>query len=306
MSADKPTFKDEAGDLEAAHELPSSGYEQHPVLHVIAGTRTGTSIRVGDHAVVIGRAQHCAVWIEGAGISREHVRIAKDSVGIVTLTDLQSTNGTRVNRKKIDQCVLAPGDEVQLGSDTVLKFAYQEVADPDSHGGPVDDFAQRDPQTGLYNREHFLSKLEVALLRVLRERGSASIIKIAADELDSVRDDHGQRALDEVLRRLAKVITMGLRNGDLLCRWGEKKFVVLIRDGDLETATLTAERVRKAMDNYVIEWQDTRLHVTVSAGVASAEKDDLADVADLLGEVDEYVTRARQAGGNQVVAREVY
>ena len=280
---------------EQADDSPRS-----PVLLVVAGARAGLTIPVGDDPIVIGRAQHCAVWMDGSGISREHLRVARNSLGLVTITDLQSTNGTFVNRERIESQTLSPGDQVQLGPETVLKFEYQTPVEEQYHAEHYEQ-GIKDNLTGLYDRRHFLAKLREEMVHVLRERRPACVIKIGVDNVSAILEQHGYEAVEMVLRRMAKVLSMGLRNQDLLARWGEKKFAVLVHGGELEIATATAERLRKAVANYVMESGGQQLTVTISAGVAGVEKEDLADMQDLLTEVDEYLTRARTAGGNLVV-----
>ena len=62
----------------------------------------------------------------------------------------------------------------------------------------------------------------------------------------------------------------------------------------------TAERIRRAVGNYEIDWGGERLKATLSAGVAAATKGDLMDMLELLGEADEHLTKACDLGGNQV------
>ena len=69
----------------------------------------------------------------------------------------------------------------------------------------------------------------------------------------------------------------------------------------METASDTAERLRKAVSNYALEVEGQRCSLTISIGVAATQRDDLADMQDLLADVDESLTRARDEGGNQVV-----
>jgi len=158
VSADDSSFDDNKTDFIRAPTVRTSNDDRTPVLLVIAGNRAGLTVKIGDTALVVGRAQHCAVWMEGAGLSREHVRIAKDSLGTVTITDLQSTNGTLVNRQKVKSQALSPGDENQLGSDTTLKFEYQSEVEESFHQERYEQ-GLHDSLTGLYNRQHFLAKL---------------------------------------------------------------------------------------------------------------------------------------------------
>jgi pSer/pThr/pTyr-binding forkhead associated (FHA) protein len=48
-------------------------------------------------------------------VSRRHAEIAHSDGGEFVIRDVGSTNGTYVNRKRIDEVQLAPGDEVQIG-----------------------------------------------------------------------------------------------------------------------------------------------------------------------------------------------
>lgn len=287
-------------DFVSAEDPDGSLQTREPVLLVVSGARAGLTVNVTDAPIVIGRAQHCGVWMEGSGISREHARVARDSTGAVTVTDLQSTNGTFVNGERITARRLSAGDQIRIGPETMLKFEHQTATEQTFHEQRLEQGA-RDNLTGLYDRRHFLSKMRADMVRVLRARGSASVIKISVDGFNRMTTRFGHDAGEVVLRRLAKLLAMGLRERDLLARWGEKKFAILVHGGELETATLTAERLRKAVENYRIEWNRERVPVTISVGVAAMHKDDLADMQELLAEVDENLTRARAGGGNRVV-----
>jgi len=274
-----------------------------PVLSVLAGARARLTITIEDSPIVIGPAQHYGVWIEAPGISREHLRMFRNSIRMVTITDLMSTNGTFVNHEKVTGQALVPGDQVQLGPETVLKFEYQSLVENQYHDKHHEQ-AIRDNLTGLYDRRHFLAKLREEVLHVLRENRRASMIKLMVDDFTSLTSDLGHGAGRMVLRRLAKLLSMGTRNGDLLARWGEKKFAILIHGGELETAIATAERLRKAVANYVLDWDGKLAQITISVGVASSDTEELSDMEDLLAKVDEHLTQALNRGGNTVVAPE--
>jgi pSer/pThr/pTyr-binding forkhead associated (FHA) protein len=68
---------------------------------------------------VIGRRDDCDLRVPLLGVSRQHCQvIAKD--GKVTLKDLNSSNGTFVNDKRVNQQDLKPGDRVQVGPVTFV------------------------------------------------------------------------------------------------------------------------------------------------------------------------------------------
>jgi Protein of unknown function (DUF3662)/FHA domain len=67
----------------------------------------------GDH-VVIGRSRECDVMLADPNISRKHAELRRDGEGWVVF-DLGSTNGIKVNGRRVDQAPLQPGDRITLG-----------------------------------------------------------------------------------------------------------------------------------------------------------------------------------------------
>jgi hypothetical protein len=63
--------------------------------------------------VLVGRIRQCDVWIDSLPISRLHccLVLARDEVQVL---DLRSTNGTRINGRRIEVGVLRPGDELAI------------------------------------------------------------------------------------------------------------------------------------------------------------------------------------------------
>jgi hypothetical protein len=68
--------------------------------------------------ISIGRAPECELVLKDSRVSRHHARLtARD--GLLVLTDLGSTNGTRVNGHRVSEVVLGAGDRIMVG-ETVL------------------------------------------------------------------------------------------------------------------------------------------------------------------------------------------
>lgn len=77
------------------------------------------TVRLGSVAT-IGRLPECEVSIADPGASRRHAQI-REQAGVYTLTDLGSTNGTRLNGQTVQSRELADGDRITIGT-TVLEF----------------------------------------------------------------------------------------------------------------------------------------------------------------------------------------
>jgi hypothetical protein len=70
--------------------------------------------------VTIGRLPDCEIVLKDKGASRRHAQLRVDD-DVVTLTDLGSTNGTRLNGQQVQTRVLQDGDKITVGT-TVLEF----------------------------------------------------------------------------------------------------------------------------------------------------------------------------------------
>ena len=79
----------------------------------------GRRVQIGTEPLVIGRLPECGVVLADSNVSRRHAELRRAGDSVV-LTDLGSTNGTRVNGAPIRERVLVSGDEVSVGSTRLI------------------------------------------------------------------------------------------------------------------------------------------------------------------------------------------
>jgi len=92
------------------------------VLVLCDGDFAGSEYPLAADETLIGRNPTTDVTLLDEGASREHAIVAWDAAaGAYTIEDLQSTNGTRVNGKRIRAATLADGDLIQVGH-TCFRF----------------------------------------------------------------------------------------------------------------------------------------------------------------------------------------
>jgi pSer/pThr/pTyr-binding forkhead associated (FHA) protein len=96
-----------------------------PTLQVVGGEGNGTVYPLDRKTTVIGRGEDCDIVINHPMVSRHHARIVRVGPSYY-IHDLQSTNSTMVNGKRIDQHVLQPEDEIQIGV-TLLLFQQPQA-----------------------------------------------------------------------------------------------------------------------------------------------------------------------------------
>ena len=79
----------------------------------------GRRVQIGSEPLVIGRLPECGVVLADSNVSRRHAELRRSGDSVV-LTDLGSTNGTRVNGAPVRERVLVSGDEVSVGSTRLI------------------------------------------------------------------------------------------------------------------------------------------------------------------------------------------
>jgi hypothetical protein len=88
------------------------------VIEVREPNQPARTVPASGAAIRIGRAPDCELVLRDSRVSRRHARLAARG-GVLVLTDLGSTNGTRVNGHRVSEVVLGAGDRILLG-ETVL------------------------------------------------------------------------------------------------------------------------------------------------------------------------------------------
>jgi hypothetical protein len=89
------------------------------------GGREGETIPLMSDVLTIGRSPHSDLFLDDVTVSRHHARVLHDDRGFL-VEDLNSLNGTYVNRRRIERHRLFDGDEVQIGK---FKLAFLERND---------------------------------------------------------------------------------------------------------------------------------------------------------------------------------
>ena len=95
-------------------------------LRVIDGANRGEVFGEISVPVTIGREEGNSIQLNDERVSRFHLRIQKDHDDLV-LTDLESTNGSRVNNEEVQLRILRPGDVITIGRSTLLFGSRAEI-----------------------------------------------------------------------------------------------------------------------------------------------------------------------------------
>ncbi len=148
-----------------------------------------------------------------------------------------------------------------------------------------------DPLTNVANRRLMTKGLEKYFSLAKRYEKIFSIIMLDIDNFKKYNDTHGHSAGDKMLVRVARVLLDDIRNADVVARYGGEEFLVMLPEATLETALLTAERIRQKIAD--------ETGTTVSLGVASYDSR-MTKNEQLINKADEALYRAKKRGKNRV------
>lgn len=235
-------------------------------LVVIQGPELGRQFTLKTDAVVVGRADDCDLRLSASGISRRHCRIESNGRQL-WIEDLGSTNHTRINEVVVERQALTDGDRIRLGQ-TVLKFIGAD--NPEAAWlEKMHDEASLDPDTGLFNRHHFLAQLEAAVAgaNANPEESGGGVVYLNLDESAAIRDRVGMSGIDQLLGRIGRRLDEVLRTEDMAARLGEHSLVVLAPGLDAAALDKLAEALRRCISDRVFALGRQEVAASASLGI---------------------------------------
>jgi diguanylate cyclase (GGDEF)-like protein len=221
--------------------------------------------------------------------------------GAPVLSDMGSTNGTYINGKRVSRHNLQNGDKIQISSSTIIKFGLGDEGERLFH----DEFynmANMDAATGVYNKQFFLKRLEEEFAYAKRQGGNMSLVMCDIDFFKKVNDTHGHMAGDFVLQQVAAALKETVRSEDVLARYGGEEFIIILRQIDEEGAFLLGERIRARVAEKAMEFEGTKIPVTMSFGLASVEDTSIESAEALIAAADEFLYMSKEGGRNRVTS----
>lgn len=155
--------------------------------------------------------------------------------------------------------------------------------------------ARTDSLTGLANRHAAGEALQREMARFRRYATTVSVVLLDVDHFKEINDTHGHQVGDQVLVRLAALLTAGSRDSDIVGRWGGEEFVLICPETTVDGATRLAEHLRQAV---AADRVDGLPPLTVSLGVAEGQEGD--DDDSLLARADKALYEAKRTGRDRV------
>jgi len=162
--------------------------------------------------------------------------------------------------------------------------------------------ARTDAMTGLRNRGAFDEALDDEASRARRTGRTLSLLFVDVDHFKAYNDYYGHQAGDEVLRAVARCLSLCMRRAaDVAARYGGEEFVAVLPETDATGASTVAETVRAAI--YALNLEHVKSphgRITVSIGTVTARGGAECATESLVKRADAALYEAKSAGRNRV------
>lgn len=212
------------------------------------------------------------------------LRFGGQSFGCICIA---SEKIARLGRDRL-QTILAAVNHLSLALRNALLYREMRIK------------ADRDALTRLPNRQYFDERLLQEMKRHQRYGHTLSLLMMDLDHFKKINDTYGHQAGDMVLEDVGRILMSSLRNSDTPARYGGEEFVALLSNTTEEQAWILAERIRESIASQRFHCKGRFFRITVSIGVASLQPGVFSSSADLLGEADAALYRAKNRGRNAI------
>jgi len=158
-----------------------------------------------------------------------------------------------------------------------------------------------DEVTGVFNYRYLDLRLAEEAERTRRHGGLTALLYLDLDGFKQVNDQFGHQVGNVVLEQIATAMSQRVRSCDVFGRIGGDEFLAILPQTDRREAYILAERLREAVENYVLQIEDGYVidFVRVSIGVAAYPVNG-ETMDNVITAADNAVYESKDQGGNRV------
>lgn len=169
----------------------------------------------------------------------------------------------------------------------------------------INEVSTTDELTGLHNRKYLQERLDAEISRARRYKTPLSCLLFDIDFFKVVNDMYGYEWGDVLLKNFADKLKAMIRKEDVLTRYGDEEFIVILPNTSEDNAFLFAERFRRNIEKmeFIPAGEEERHPITVSGGISTYPC--LANVEEDANTVIRYAEHAlynaKKRGKNKIV-----
>ena len=152
-----------------------------------------------------------------------------------------------------------------------------------------------DKLTGLFDRQHFMELSQQLFIVAQRYQNDLSLILFDIDHFKQINDQFGQVMADTVTQCVARVARQHTRNADVLARYSDEEFILILPNTRIREALGVAENIRKAVSRCREIDDEGEVTATISVGIAEMLPDQ-DNLYQLIQRANQALYEAKAAG----------
>lgn len=149
----------------------------------------------------------------------------------------------------------------------ILIYAYTLMGHIENSKRIFDNFSKIDPLTGVLNRAAIREATEHLLNQIKIGKGSLIVATVSFPSLPEILDEHDPHGDEQLLRRIAKVLSKQIREYDMVSRYSDEQFAIILRELTFEHGEKVIQRLRES----ILRWyEDEAVSMGFSLGISEA------------------------------------
>lgn len=243
---------------------------------------------------------------EVAEAIRSHKRTKYVPIIFVTGSDQSPDNVAKsyesgvvdVLYKPINPAIIKSKVRIFLELDSQRQLIKKQSQDLKEAFERLQDYAQHDQLTGLYNRDQIINILNRIMANARRHGSKMAVLFLDLDHFKHINDSLGHDVGDMLLKSVSDRVRSCIREGDFVARLGGDEFAVILNELDTDrSASLVAQKI---LDKLVIPHSFDEHEIIVSSSIGIALFDDSYKTsAALLKAADAAMYQAKKKGRSQ-------
>jgi diguanylate cyclase (GGDEF)-like protein/PAS domain S-box-containing protein len=266
-------------------------YMNEAAEQLIGGTRsTGLGKRLLDLLTLVDEVDRSSLGDPVAKCLAERKRINLGRRALLLSKQAEREFSTELTASPIR------GPDGQIAGCVVI---FHDVSELRGLAREMSYQASHDALTGLVNRVEFERRLGAALDSARGEGVSHVVSYLDLDRFKLVNDTSGHIAGDNLLREIAALLKLRVRDSDTVARVGGDEFAMLLAGCPLDKARQIADDVCQAVADHKFAWQDRAFDIGVSIGLVEVGKDS-GSAEGVLAAADSACYVAKQQGRGRI------
>lgn len=149
----------------------------------------------------------------------------------------------------------------------ILIYAYTLMGHMENSRRIFDNFSKIDPLTGVLNRSAIREATEHLLNQIKIGNGSLIVATVTFPNLPEILDQHDPYGDEQLLRRIASVLSKQIREYDMVSRYADEQFAIILRELSCEHGEKVIQRLRES----ILSWyEDEAVSLSFSLGISEA------------------------------------